>query len=105
MFEIQVHDYPMTVYYAFKQAESEEDSSGHEDGSIMSASTGWETMLEGLLKSGFSITGTWPMRSERGARANSLETNSLASSIVLVCRPRPADATPTSRRDFLSMLK
>jgi putative DNA methylase len=80
MFEIQVHDYPMTVYYAFKQAESEEDSSGHEDGSVMNASTGWETMLEGLLKSGFSITGTWPVRSERGARANNLEANSLASS-------------------------
>ncbi len=88
LLEIQARDYPMTVYYAFKQAESEEDSNGHEGNSMLRASTGWETMLEGLLKSGFTITGTWPMGSERGARANSLETNSLASSIVLVCRPR-----------------
>jgi putative DNA methylase len=105
LLEIQARDYPMTVYYAFKQAESEEVGYRYEGSPMLSASTGWETMLEGLLKSGFTITGTWPMGSERGARANSLEANSLASSIVLVCRPRPVDAVPTSRRDFLNALK
>jgi putative DNA methylase len=90
-------DYPLALFYAFKQSESEDD------GELRS--TGWETMLEGLLYSGLSITGTWPMRSERGARSVALGTNSLASSIVLVCRPRPEDARPTTRREFLAALK
>jgi len=99
-------DYPLTVYYAFKQAESEDD-----DGATLTstasvvASTGWETMLEGLLQADFSITGTWPMRTEMGSRMVGHGTNALASSIVLVCRPRPTNASITTRRDFLNALK
>lgn len=93
---------PVTVYYAFKQAESDEDE---ETGTAPIASTGWETMLGGLLAAGFSIVGTWPMRTERGARSVSIGTNALASSIVLVCRPRATDAGITDRRGFLAALK
>ena len=95
-------DLPLTVYYAFKQQDAGflqgESSAGV-------ASTGWETMLTSLLQSGFSVLGTWPMRTERGGRMNAVETNSLASSIVLVCRPRPEDAPSTSRRRFLDALR
>jgi len=98
-------DYPLTVFYAFKQAESEED--GHEEvgGGTVPVSTGWETILGGLLKARFAITGTWPMRTERGARTLSVGTNALASSIVLVCRPRTADAPLATRREFSTALK
>jgi len=100
-------DYPVTVYYAFKQAESDndDDEGATADISLVTASTGWETMLEGLLQAQFTITGTWPMRSELGNRPIASGTNALASSIVLVCRPRPADAPRTTRRDFLNALK
>ena len=70
----------------------------------MVASTGWETMLEGLIRAGFSITGTWPMRTELTV-ALKLRVSALASSVVLVCRPRPDDAPLTTRRDFLNALK
>ncbi len=93
---------PVTIYYAFKQSESDTDD---EDGSAGVASTGWETMLEGLLRSGFSIEGTWPMRTERTARSTSIGANALASSIILVCRPRQTDAGITTRRDFVASLK
>ena len=93
-------EYPLTVFYAFKQAEADGETTL---GSV--ASTGWETMLEGLLLAGFSIVGTWPVRSELGNRPRSRESNALASSVVLVCRPRPADAPLASRREFLSALK
>jgi len=97
-------DYPVSVFYAFKQAEEDED--GGEDGRGGGvSSTGWETMLESLLRSGFVIVGTWPMRTERGSRSVSLGTNALASSIVLVCRPRSADATMATRREFVATLK
>ena len=91
-------DYPMTVYYAFKQSETDK-----KDGGV--ASTGWETMLEGLLKAGFQITGTWPIRTERTARLRAHESNVLASSIVLVCRLLPNDAGMATRRDFNSVLR
>ncbi len=104
---IQSPDYPLTVYYAFKQAESEtngeEESS--DNGIKVRASTGWETMLEGLINSGFVITGTWPMRTEMVNRSIGIGTNALGSSIVLVCRPRPVDAPMASRRQFLNELK
>lgn len=96
-------DYPLIVYYAFKQAETEDDKDSNSSSAI--ASTGWETMLEGLIRSGFSITGTWPMRTERSARTRSLGSNALATSIVLVCRPRPESAPSTTRRQFLTALK
>ena len=94
-------DYPVTVYYAFKQAESDEDDHGGQ--SI--ASTGWETMLEALLRTGFSIHGTWPMRTEMRTRQIAGGTNALASSIVLVCRPRSVDAGITTRGDLVVALK
>jgi putative DNA methylase len=87
-------DYPLTVYYAFKQAETEH--SNDDEGNTVVSSTGWETMLEGLIKSDFSIDGTWPMRSELSNRMIASGTNALASSIVLVCRPRPTDAPKES---------
>ena len=98
-----IHDcvhpnYPMTVYYAFKQSEKDK-----KDGSF--ASTGWETMLEGLLRAGFQITGTLPMRTEMKTRQVAMGTNALASSIVLVCRPRPDDAIMATRRDLISALR
>lgn len=89
-------DFPITVYYAFKQSESD-------IGGV--ASTGWETLLDGMVQSGWSITGTWPMRSERGGRMISVGTNALASSIVLALRPRPESAEAITRRGFLAALK
>ena len=88
-------EYPMTVFYAFKQ--SEQDESGV-------ASTGWETMLAGLLRSGFAVTATWPMRTELGNRMLARGTNALASSVVLACRPRSETAGITDRRGFLAAL-
>ena len=93
--ESQLPDYPMTIFYAFKQSET--DSSG-------TASTGWETMLNALLQSGFGVSATWPMRTERDQGLKS-GTNVLASSIVLVCRPRPSNLEATSRRGFVATLK
>lgn len=99
----QSKDYPFTIFYAFKQTEDDDESESDDSPNL--ASTGWETMLEGLMRSQFQITGTWPMRSERAARSVAIGTNALASSIVLVCRPRPEDATLTTRKDFLAALK
>jgi putative DNA methylase len=111
MRDAQHPDYPLTVYYAFKQAEAEMDEDEGDEassnGNIMKlvASTGWETMLEGLIRAGFTITGTWPIRTEMMNRTVGQGTNALASSIVLVCRPRPLDAPIASRRQFLNALR
>jgi putative DNA methylase len=94
--------YPMTVYYAFKQTIDENEDDGL---TLLSASTGWETMLNGLIDSGFTITGTWPMRSERNNRPRAISSNALASSIVLVCRQRSNDAPIITRRDFIKNLQ
>lgn len=91
-------DVPMTVFYAFKQAETDGDDEGV-------ASTGWETMLTGLLSAGFMVTATWPMRSERSGRMRDVGSNALASSIVLACRPRPETAPTVDRRTFVAALK
>jgi putative DNA methylase len=88
---------PVTIYYAFKQAETASDAG--------TTSTGWETFLDAVGQAGLSISGTWPMRTERGARAIGMGFNALASSIVLVCRPRPADAPIATRREFVAALK
>ncbi len=104
MREKQHPDYPLTLYYAFKQAESDGQVGDTLAVPITPVSTGWETMLEGLLRAGFQITGTWPMRTERDQGLKTGD-NVLASSIVLVCRPRPTDAPLTTRRDFLNALK
>ncbi len=94
-------DYPVTVYYAFKQSES----GGNGAGTPAVASTGWETMLEGLLATGFQITGTWPMRTEMKTRQIAMGTNALASSIILVCRPRAVEAPPATRQEFVRALR
>ncbi|WP_020558459.1 DUF1156 domain-containing protein [Thiofilum flexile] len=88
--------FPISIYYAFKQAETSNDST---------SSTGWETFLEAVIKAGFSIDGTWPMRTEKQGRVIGNGTNALASSIVLVCRKRKADAETISRRDFQRELR
>jgi putative DNA methylase len=88
-------DFPVTVYYAFKQSDSGDDGT---------ASTGWETLLDGMIRSGWAITATWPMRSERGGRMISVGTNALASSIVLALRPRPQHAPTTDRRGLIAAL-
>jgi putative DNA methylase len=89
-------DFPITVFYAFKQAETETEGT---------ASTGWETLLDGMIRSGWTITATWPIRSERGGRMISVGTNALASSIVLALRPRADDAPIVDRRGFVALLK
>ncbi len=104
MRDLQSPDYPVTIYYAFKQAESDQDDSGGNTLLSGLASTGWETMLEGLVNTGFAITGTWPMRTERSARSRGIGSNALASSVVLVCRPRSKSAPLATRREFLSAL-
>jgi putative DNA methylase len=93
-------DYPFSVFYAFKQTET----NSNEEGKV-TASTGWETMLEGLIRAGFSITGTWPMRTELSNRIVGQGSNALASSIVLVCRSLPATAPKATRRQFLNELQ
>ena len=88
---------PPTIYYAFKQSESR--------GAGEIESTGWETFLNAIGRAGFSISGTWPMRTEGAGRILAKGTNALASSIVLVCRPRSIDAPMATRREFVDSLK
>jgi putative DNA methylase len=93
----QAHpSYPVTIYYAFKQTET--------DNNAGIASTGWETFLAAVIAAGFSIGGTWPIRSEMTA-ALKAKTNSLASSIVLVCRKRTAASLTITRRDLIEELR
>jgi putative DNA methylase len=87
---------PITIYYAFKQSQT--------TGDIQTSSTGWETFLTAILDSGFAIVGTWPLRSEQEFRMRGLNSNALASSIVLVCRRRDLNAATVSRREFLREL-
>jgi len=89
--------FPVSIYYAFKQAES--------DGDDGTTNTGWDTFLAAVIEAGFAISGTWPMRTELSNRMIGSGTNALASSIVLVCRPRAADAKTVTRREFLDALK
>jgi putative DNA methylase len=99
-------DYPVTFYYAFKQAEEIEDYLGISPTNSMAVpSTGWESMLEALVQANFVITGTWPVRTEAISRLRAIGANALASSIVLVCRPRPAVASTATRRDFIAALR
>ncbi len=98
---------PVTIFYAFKQTEDdEEDAEGsNESRQGVVASTGWETMLEALITSGFQVSGTWPMRTEGDNRQIGVGRNALASSIVLVCRPRPPDAALATRKEFMNTLR
>ena len=89
--------FPVTIYYAFKQSESGSDA--------VTASTGWETFLGAVIRAGFAISGTWPMRTERGGRSIGIGTNALASSIVIVCRKLAAEAPTATRREFVTALK
>ena len=88
--------FPVTIYYAFKQAETKEGST---------SSTGWETFLEAVIRAGFSIDGTWPMRTEMANRMIGSGTNALASSVVLVCKKRKIEAESISRREFQRELR
>ncbi len=91
-------DIPVTIYYAYKQSDTDANTN-------TTASSGWETMLSAIVKAGFAITGTWPMRTEMANRTVASGTNALASSIVLVCRKRPADAHQITRRNLISVLR
>lgn len=94
--ESATNDYPIAVYYAFKQSELEAEGT---------ASTGWQTILSGMIEAGWLITATWPVRSERSGRMISVGTNALASSVVLALRPRPAGASVTDRKSLLDELR
>ena len=89
--------FPVTIYYAFKQAES--------DGGDGTTNTGWDTFLAAVIEAGFAISGTWPMRTELSNRMIGSGTNALASSIVLVCRQRSTTAPTATRREFVAALK
>lgn len=94
-------DIPVTIYYAYKQNETTTTDEGGEETTF----TGWETMLSAVIRAGFSIKGTWPVRTELTNRVRANESNALASSIVLVCRKRKADAPACTRRNFINELK
>ena len=89
-------DFPSSIFYAYKQHEEEREGR---------TSTGWETMLTAVVNAGFWIVGTWPIRTERSNRSNALAANSLASSVVLVCRPRPENALPALQMQFREELR
>jgi putative DNA methylase len=103
--------FPLTVYYAFKQedekAGGDEDEKGEGEGASygVDRTTGWETLLDALLGSGFQITATWPVRASQKWRMVAMGTNALASYIVLACRVRPSNSPQCSRRDFMNELK
>lgn len=88
-------EFPSSIFYAYKQQEESQEGR---------TSTGWETMLSALVSAGFMIIGTWPMRTELANRVRARSTNSLATSVVLVCRPRAEDAAVATRREFLDAL-
>jgi putative DNA methylase len=96
---------PLTVYYAFKQ--NDDDDGGEDDGDNegVDLTTGWETLLEALISSGFTITATWPVRASQAWRLVSMGTSSLASYIVLACRQRPTNAPRVGRNAFVAELK
>ncbi|HEV3276302.1 MAG TPA: DUF1156 domain-containing protein [Terriglobia bacterium] len=87
--------FPVTIYYAFKQSETESEGT---------ASTGWETFLDAVIRAGFDVTGTWPIRTEYTGNLKK-NVSALASSIVLVCRPCATDASTAARPEFVNALK
>ena len=99
IFKYADEDVPVTIYYAYKQSDTSNESN-----ETVTASSGWETMLNAIIQAGFSITGTWPVRTEMTA-ALKTNWNALASSIVLVCRKRNQDAPMCTRRNFINELK
>ena len=97
------NDIPVTIYYAFKQ----NDVLGFEDDKSMyyTSASGWETILNAIINAGFTITGTWPIRTEKTGRLREYASNALATSIVLVCRKRKADAPKTTRRNLINIMR
>ena len=91
-------DVPVTIYFAYKQSETDSKKN-------KTSSSGWETMLKAIIQAGFTITGTWPMRTEMANRTIASGTNALASSIVLVCRKRAENALQTTRRNLVNVLR
>ena len=89
-------DFPVTIYYAFKQSEIATEGL---------TSPGWATFLQGVADAGYVIDGTWPVRTELSNRTIGIGANALASSIVLVCRKRPSDAPVITRREFVAQLR
>jgi putative DNA methylase len=98
--------FPMSIYYAFKQEEvedaSEDDESNPND---ITLTTGWETILEAVVQSGFQITATWPLRASQKWRLRAIGSNALASYIVMVCRKRDDKAISITRRQYIQELK
>jgi len=115
--------FPVTIYYAFKQAENlgvrisrpqEENAGGMPalpEGVVKTLtlprviSTGWETFLDAVIRAGFAVTGTWPIRTEMKTRQIAMDTNALASSIILVCRKSQTNSPTATRREFVTALK
>ena len=89
-------DAPTTIFYAFKQSEIAKEGL---------TSPGWASFLQAVINAGFTIDGTWPLRTEKSERMNATSANALASSILLVCVKRPPDAATATRREFLARLK
>jgi putative DNA methylase len=89
--------FPVTIYYAFKQSETKSAAG--------TASTGWETFLEAVIKAGFALHGTWPMRTELANRMRGMASNALATSVVLVCQQRLVSALTLTRNDFRRQLR
>lgn len=87
---------PLSIYYAFKQSEAAQDGI---------TSPGWASFLQAVTDSGLGVDGTWPVRTERGARSVAIDTNALASSIVLVCRKRAENAPIATRAEFVRALR
>jgi putative DNA methylase len=100
--EAASNEIPVTIYYAFKQAESSEEPTENDKGS---QSSGWSTLLESVINSGFQITGTWPLRTESVSRLRAIGSNALATSILLVCRKKVDSTGVISRAEFLRALK
>jgi putative DNA methylase len=87
--------FPITIYYAFKQSESDDNAT---------SSSGWESFLDSVVRAGLAVVGTWPMRTERSARGRAIGANALASSVILACRERQASVGAVSRREFIREL-
>ena len=88
-------DFPATIFYAFKQQETRAGGT---------ASTGWETFLQGLVDAGLQVTATWPVRTELSSRLRAMKSVALASSVVIACRPRPPDAPAATLYEFRQAL-
>ena len=65
---------------------------------------GWEALLSGMIQGGLTITGSWPVATELGSRLRARESAALATSVHLVCRPRPEDAPVGDWADVLREL-